>query len=388
MARVDLKSARTAEKDPNKAAEELCNALGSGTPKLVAIFASSDRDQRELNRAMRERLPKETRLIGATTCGEIDNTGMHEGTVVAAMLTGDIEVGIGLGTGLAEDAVAAGARAIERAAEDLGVSPRDLDPKKHVGLVIDDGFKSKKEELLLGVLDKAPSLILVGGGAAHTNILSPDSAGTVHADGEVAANAVLVTLIRTKANWAALRSHWYTPTGQVVRITKVDETCTRALEIDGQPAAKRYADILGVSVDDLEFGKPNGFARRPTALKVGREYFIRAPVTPLPDGSIAFANLLEEGVDLELMLLGDPGAMTRAFFEEELPRRVGTPTASLLFHCTARKFFAQTLGEAEKVSASFASAPPSAGFNANFEIYSGFQINTTLTVLAFGSNDA
>src|SRR5690606_7567971 len=144
------KSARTAEKDPNKAAEELCSALGSATPKLVTLFASSDRDQRELNRAMRERLPKGTRLTGATTSGEMDNAGMHEGTVVASMLTGDREVGIGLGPGLADDAIAAGAKGIERAAEDRGVAPRDLDPKRHVGVVIDDGFKSKKEELLLG----------------------------------------------------------------------------------------------------------------------------------------------------------------------------------------------------------------------------------------------
>src|SRR5262249_60006787 len=85
---------------------------------------------------------------------------------------------------------------------------------------------------------------------------------------------------------AALRSHWYVPTGQTVRITKIDETAKRALEIDGQPAARRYADLLGVGVDDLEFGKPRGFAVRPTALRVGREYFIRAPWKPLDAGSI------------------------------------------------------------------------------------------------------
>jgi hypothetical protein len=312
---------------------------------------------------------------------------MHQGTVVASMLSGDLEVGIGLGRGLTDDAVAAGAQALARAAEDLGVRPQELDPKKYVGVVIDDGFKYKKEELLLGVLDKSPSLTLVGGGAAYADMTAPEAAGTVHADGEVASDAVLVALIRTDAHWGALRSHWYTPTGELLRITKVDETCTRALEIDGQPAARRYAEILGVAIDDLEFGKPNGFSRRPTAMKVGREHFIRAPWKPLPDGSIVFANLLEEGAELELMQMGDPSGLTRKFFEEELPRRVPSPTASLLFHCGGRAWVAQALGEAERLSASFAAAPPSAGFNVQFEIYSGFQINTTLTVLAFGRND-
>src|SRR5262249_31017802 len=144
----------------------------------------------------------------------------------------------------------------------------------------------------------------------------------------------------------------------------------------------------GVPIEELEFGKPRGFARNPTALKVGREYFIRAPFRPLPDGSIVFVNLLDEGVELELMELGDPWALTRKFFTEELPRRVPNPTAAVLFHCTGRTWFANALGQGAELASSFRDAPPSAGFNVHFEIYSGFQINTTLTVLAFGQNDA
>lgn len=388
MASVDLKSARTSKTDPDEAAESLCRDLGSQRPQLATVFASSDRDPVALNRAMRERLPKGTRLIGATTFGEVDNEGMHRGTALASMLTGDLEVGIGLGKRLSEDAVAAGATALARAAEDLGVRPHDLDPKKYVGIVIDDGFRYKKEELLLGVLDKCPSLTLVGGGAANMNIMSPDAVGHVHADGEVATDAVLVVLVKTNAHFGALRSHWYEPTGETLRITKVDETCTRALEIDGQPAAKRYAEILGIPVEELEFGKPNGFSRRPTALRVGREHFIRAPWQALPDGSIMFVNLLDEGAELEVMMQGDPAGMTKRFFEEELPRRVPSPSAAILFHCGGRVWAAEALGMSQRLSDTFRAAPPAAGFNVHFEIYSGFQINTTLTVLAFGKNDA
>lgn len=387
MARVDLKSARTTEKDPVKAAEELCVALGSARPKLVTLFASCDRDLGALGRAVRDRLPRDTRIVGASTAGEIDNTGIHHGSVVASFLCGDLEVGLGLGRDLTDDAVAAGSRALAEAAADLGVRPQELDPKKYVGLVIDDGLRYKKEELLLGVLDKCPSLILVGGGAAHDQIEGPDAIGWVLTNADVATDAVAVVLVKTDANWGALRSHWYEPTGESLRITKVDETCTRALEIDGQPAAKRYAELIGVPIDELEFGKPNGFSKRPTALKVGREYFIRAPWKPLPDGSVIFANLLDEGADLEIMRIGDPSGMTRKFFEEELPRRVPNPTAALLFHCSGRHWVANALGEGQALSDAFKVGPPSAGFNVSFEIYSGLQINTTLTVLAFGSND-
>jgi hypothetical protein len=208
----------------------------------------------------------------------------------------------------------------------------------------------------------------------------------VHVDGEVATDAAAVALFRTDAPWAALRSHWYVPTGQTLRITKVDSTARRALEIDGRPAARRYAELLGVGVDELEFGKPRGFAVRPTALRVGREYFIRAPWKALDDGSILFANMLEEGTELELVRISDIVDSTRRFFESELPARVASPRAALLFHCSGRKWFAESTGKTAALSSAFRAAPPCAGMNVHFEIYCGFHVNTTLTALAFGAS--
>jgi hypothetical protein len=307
---------------------------------------------------------------------------MQSGSVVLGALSGDIEFGLGLGRNLSRDAVAAGAEAAAHAARELGVSPEDLDPKRYGGLVIDDGSRFKKEELLIGVLSQNPGLVLVGGGAAPA--AQPEA--LIHVDGEVATDAVLVALFRTDAPWAALRSHWYVPSGEKLRITRVDETHTRALEIDGKPAAARYAEILGVPIDELEFGKPRGFASRPTGLRVGREYFLRSPWKPLPDGSILFANLLEEGVVLELMRTEGYVGPTRRFFTEELPRRVRNPTATVLFHCGGRAWLANGAGFADALSDEFRSGPPSIGLNCHFEIFCGFHINTTLTALAFGSD--
>jgi hypothetical protein len=334
---------------------------------------------------VRERLPRGTRLVGATTAGELDNRGMYAGSVVLGALGGDFDVGLGLGTGLSRDAVSAGSRAVARAAEELGVRPADLHPRRHVGLVIDDAFRYKKEELLLGMLDKNQTLVLVGGGAADHEPDPAKQSALLHVDGEVATDCALIALFQTDAPWAALRSHWYEPTGQVIRITKVDASHQRALEIDGKPAAQRYADILGVTVDDLEFGKPLGFAVRPSALRVGREYFIRAPWKPLPDGSILFANLLEDDAELELMRIGDMVESTRRFFQDELPRKVKSPQAALLFSCSGRKWYAQSSGKLDEVASTFAAAPTCAGMNVFFEIYCGFHINTTLTALVFGA---
>jgi len=385
MPGVQLIHARTSAREPGPAAEELCRQLGSVRAPLVVMFASRDRDQGALNRAMRERLPRETRLLGATTGGEIDRDGIHAGTVVAAALHGDLEVSLGLGRDMSRDAVTAGETAIRNAARELGARPEDLASRKYGALVIDDGIRFCKEPMLLGLMSLNQALIAVGGGASDGEPDPAKQSAMIHVDGEVATDAVAVALFRTDAPWAAMRSHWYVPTGQTVRITRIDRTAKRAIEIDGQPAARRYAALLGIGIDELEFGKPNGFAVRPTALKVGREYFIRAPWKPLDDGSILFANMLEEGSELELVQITDIVESTRRFLEAELPARVPSPSAALFFHCSGRKWYAEATGRLGDLGGVFRAAPPCAGFNVHFEIYCGFHINTTLTALAFGT---
>lgn len=385
MARIDFRSARTAATDPVQAATELVEQLGAFTPKLVTLFAARSYDHGALNRALRERLPHGTRLIGASASGQLDRNAMTRGQAVLGAFAGDFDVGIGLGTGLSRDAMSAGSQAMQRAADELGTSPADLTTSRHVGVVIDDGFRYKKEELLLGMLEQNPDVLLVGGGASDIELDPAKSSALVHVDGEVATDATLVAMFRTDAPFAALRAHWYEPTGETIRLTKVDESHQRALEIDGKPAAQRYAEIIGVGIDDLDFLLPNGFARRPTALKVGKEYFMRAPWKPLPDGSVLFANLIEEGSELELMRLGDMAGTTRRFFSETVPQRVDNPSAALMFHCGARTWFATAIGEKENLEKTFALAPPCVGFDVHFEVYCGFHINTTLTSLVFGA---
>jgi hypothetical protein len=388
MASVELHSAHTTTLDPSAAAEDLVKQLGDITPKLVLLFASRDRDQVALNHAVRERLPQGTRLVGATTGGEIDKQGFHRGSVVLSALTGDLEVGLGVGKGLSVDAMRAGSTAVAQACAELGVSTAEIDGPEFVGLVMDDAYQYKKEELLLGMLEANAGLMLVGGGAADHEYDPAKQSALIHVDGEVLGDAAFIVLFRTKAPWAALRSHWYQPTGKTLRITKVDATYQRALEIDGKPAADRYIELLGGGLEpaDLEFGKPRGFATMPTALRVGREYFMRSPLKAEDDKSILFVNLLEENSELELMKIEDMVDSTRRFLTEEIPRRVQSPKAALFFHCGGRIWFANACGVLDQLSETFKAGPPCAGLTAAFEIYCGFNINTTLTALVFGAS--
>lgn len=58
MAQVKMQTARTTLQEPAAAAEDLLRQLGPAKPVLVTMFASRERDQYALNRAVRERLPR------------------------------------------------------------------------------------------------------------------------------------------------------------------------------------------------------------------------------------------------------------------------------------------------------------------------------------------
>ncbi|CAN5801908.1 hypothetical protein BH09MYX1_BH09MYX1_45450 [soil metagenome] len=386
MPSVTMHTAKSSAPSEKDAAEEIATQLGAATPKVVFMFATRGRDHSALNAALRERLPKGTRLVGASTGGELDNGGYSLGGVVVGALSGDIDVGIGLGKGLSGDAVNAGSTAIEQAATQLGKKVSDLDPSRYVAAVIDDGSKMKKEEFLLGVLEKNQSLVLVGGGAQDTE-MDPSKASTlIHVDGEVVDDAVMTVLFHTQAPWAALRSHWYEPVGAKVRITKYDSVHRQIIELDGRPAADRYSEILGVPKDQLTLANVSMVVNNCLGLKVGREYFIRAAWKPFENDTLQSMNMLAEDQELEVMRAGDMVALTKAFIEREIPRRVKNPHAALFFDCVARRAAMAMAGKLDAVGGLFAAAPPCAGFTVNFETYCGFQISGTLTSLIFGSN--
>ncbi|HJL15118.1 MAG TPA: FIST N-terminal domain-containing protein [Sandaracinaceae bacterium LLY-WYZ-13_1] len=384
MSTVEFETSTSRAETAEQVATDLVEGLSGAEPKLALAIVPAERDQPAIARALRDKLPKGTRLAYATSGAPIGPRGVQTDAAMLAALGGDLEVGLGFVEGLSEDAVSAGLSVMKRAAEDLGVRPSHLDENKTLGIVVDDGIRFKKEELLLGLLDANAGLRLVGGGASDGRMPGQAPIARLGIDGQVASDSAMVLLLHTDAKWWTFRHHAYEPTGETLTITKVDDTSLRVLEIDGRPAVQRYAELLGVGPDELEFGKPKGFTDRPTAMRVGREYFMRGPWKPMDDGSILYSNLILDDTELELMKLVPLADSLSRFVTEEIPRRVGPPTGALYFNCYGRFLLEQATGIRDAVDAAYRSGPPAAGLNAVFELYNGFQINSSLTGVAFG----
>jgi hypothetical protein len=88
------------------------------------------------------------------------------------------------------------------------------------------------------------------------------------------------------------------------------------------------------------------------------------------------------------MKLGDIPAMLNNYFTDELPHRLPSVRGVLAFECAMRGIVSQMMGLHERMGASYQKAPPLIGMSACFELCNGFQINSTMTGLAFGESRA
>lgn len=382
MASVTLHNARSEHLDADAAAEDCISQLGAAPGRVVFAFIPGDRDHAASHRALRARLPSGVRLVSSATTAGLTNGGHAPTSLVLGGLGGDLEIGIGFGTGLGTDPSRLGAACVETAARELGTRIEDFD-RTVGGVVIDDGSRMRKEELLLGVLEKNQGLVVVGGGASKNAM---GQGGVIGVDGEVFEDGAALVLFRTRARWAALRHHAYEPTGQRVRVTKFDAAQNRILELDGEPAALRAAAALGMPPEHLSLAHVTELLKVMFALRVGREYFLRFAFKEDGSNALISANWLQEGQDLELMKAGDMLAALGKFIDVELPSRVPSPTAALFFDCGARQVSAAVAGVQAEVGAAFRRAPACAGGVVYYESYCGFMVSGTLTSLVFGSD--
>ena len=85
-------------------------------------------------------------------------------------------------------------------------------------------------------------------------------------------------------------------TGRLV-ITEADPQNRRVIEIDSEPAAQAYANILGLKTEDLN---PMAFSKYPVILQIGGKHYVRSIQKVNEDGSLSFYCAIDNGLVLTL----------------------------------------------------------------------------------------
>ena len=362
--------------DPFAAAAELQQQLTYDDLGCVLFFCSAEYDLPLLAEAMNKAFDG-VQLVGCTTAGEITAEGYAQGAISA------------IGFNRQRFAVEA---CLIRAMDDFSLTQaqsvlesfinkgrvKQLAPIKGNSFVLTllDGL-SVQEEQVLATLSSALGNIPHFGGSAGDDIHLAHT--HVFADGAFHTGAAVVLLFNTDCEFEVFTTHHLSPLSEKLVVTAAERETRRVYELNAEPAAEEYADLIGVPVDELT---PEVFALNPLAVKIGDEFYVRSIQKVNADLSLTFYCAVENGIVLTRMQRGDM-LKNLTMQLEKIEAKVGSPQLIIGCDCFLRRLEIEHLDTVQAASALLREHKV-VGFNTYGEHIEGMHINQTFTGVVIG----
>jgi hypothetical protein len=341
---------------------EQCRAALDGlSPQAGILFAAYDSFDQSVVDAVRDAFPG-VRIMGATSAAEVSSvSGYQEDSITLSLFASDnVDLTVGLGAGLADDADAAC-----RAAASQALAATTKEPK--VCIVMTEGLAGNPQAVLDGMANALPEGVVVVGGASAQHDFASNSAGYQFVGDEIIQGGIAVLLLSGPIAFStAIGTGWRT-LGAIGTVTKSEAGALH--EIDGRPAREflsRYIDASGPAA----FGNPLAVVEAG-----GTSSYLRAiqgsdPVT----GSVLLTGEVPMGATVQLttadtddILAGTKDALAQA--TADFPTGA-TPEAALIFSCAIRQYLlgSRTKVEAQMARSEYGSSIPIAGLYCYGEI--------------------
>lgn len=366
--------------DTASAVHDVLNEISAENAALVLVFFAADRDAHTVAQVLKSRVGD--RAIGGTTAGELSQAGFTRDAVTAlAIPSASGRAAISITTNLSEVSLVALSSMLSDLTSRMGFHETRLPVENLIWLSFLDGL-SGREELVTPFLARHRCEIpLVGGSLAGGRAF--DGVRLVH-DGKVHTDAAAMILLEYARPFELIHHTHHEFSGQWLKVTRVSSGGRVIEELDGQPAALRYADALGVRSGELQKAHigahPLGFRFR------GKPY--PCSIMRIVDEHHLFmAYSVQEGEELALLEPGDIVESSRAAVLQACQRlrlKGAEPEALLLFHCLGRLFESEDLDVVEELFSALNQAPV-CGLNTYGEQFQSMHMNHSMTGLLFGS---
>ena len=385
-----VRRASVPARSPEQVADDLAAALAPEPTALVIAFVSSELDPAAVAAAMKARMAP-AQVVGCTSFGEIAGP-VASRTAVAVVLDGvRVKYGVALAPDLARGPIQAGRAAVSAAANAMNLVAEELDPARHVAITLVDGRSPMAEGFCLGTAATAPRIGFVGGAASDTRDVprgngtanDPQTAAVFH-DGAAHRDAGLVVVLAPQGSFEVITSEHMIATPLRVVVTRADPSRRLVLELDGHPAARRYAEVIRAAGGNGPLDNALA-ARFPFAVYIGGRPYVRS-VSGVAGDELRLAAAVDEGAVLRIMRPGDLVAQTRSALAGA-SSRLGQLDAVLAFSCLGRHLEAQSRGASAALDDVYATLPV-CGFHSFGEQSGPLLVNHTLAALALGGGDA
>jgi hypothetical protein len=364
------------QSDPFSAAAELRQQLCLDDLGFVLFFCSTEYDLAQLAEAMNFAFP-DIALAGCTTAGEITSEGYAQGAISAIGFSrGHFTVETCLIEAMDSFSLTQ-AQSVVESFIDTG-RKKQLAPIKGNSFVLTllDGL-SVQEEQVLATLSSALGNIPHFGGSAGDDVHLAHT--HVFAHGAFHTGAAVVLLFNTDCEFEVFTTHHLESLSEKLVVTAAERDNRRVFELNAEPAAQEYANLIGVPVEKLT---PEVFALNPLAVKIGEVFYVRSIQKVNPDLSLTFYCAVENGIVLTRMQRGDM-LQNLATQLERIEQKVGSLQLIIGCDCFLRRLEIEHLDISEQAS-SLLRQHKVVGFNTYGEHLEGMHINQTFTGVVIG----
>lgn len=356
------------------AVQELFDAIAQPDAALYLFYCAASYDLRELGRAIAERFGDRP-VIGCTTAGEITPIGYLDGSLTGVSVAGDLRVASTRVDDLKHFEFARGddaARSVIHAlASDTLPSGADT-----FGFLLADGLAMQEEALVASVYRNLGDIQLIGGSAGDGTAFGHTH---VYHQGEFRSNSAVFTLVRTRVPFVVFKTQHFVPSSEKMVVTRADPANRLVTEINGEPAAREYARVVGLEIDKLT---PFVFASHPVVVRIGGVSYLRSIQKVNEDESLTFFCAIDDGIVLTVGRAIDlVDNLAEAF--EAVHKQIGTPSLTLGCDCILRRLEILQSGLEERVSQLMV-ANNVVGFATYGEQFNGMHVNQTFTGVALG----
>jgi hypothetical protein len=371
-----IRRAQSCAIDARDAAREFHAAVAQPHMALVIFFCSVHYDLDTLASEM-QHLFAGVQVIGCTTAGEIGPEGYRDRTISGASFpSGSFTAACGRIDGLQQfESIQARSLAQDLMQRLESLKPQ-TDASNSFALLLIDGLSVREEPVTRALQNVLGRLPLVGGSAGDGLSFGRTQ---VYFDGSFHTDSAVLALVTTHVPFRIFKTQHFVPTDQRFVVTAADSEHRIVNEIDGWPAAERYAQILGTDVKSLD---PSCFAEQPIVVVIDGTNYVRSIQKVNPDGSLTFFCAIEEG----LVLRGARGVDLVGNLEEtfaEIRGAIGQPQLVVGCDCILRKLEMTQRGLVDRVEKVFHDNNV-VGFSSYGEQHLGVHVNQTLTGIAIG----
>ena len=309
------------------------NAMkGLRKPKLGLLFSSVKYDQGEVIKGIKS-VNNEVKVLGCTSSGAImtpEGIISSDNGFAGVMFLEDNELTVGVcGMPRGNDPRETGRKIAMEAMKDAG--------KKHAP----DAFAmfaspAEEEYYLKGIQDVIGEVPMFGGSGADDAVVGE---WKIFAENTVFGDGCAVAFLYTTKDVKNVFTGAFEETDTVGIITKVADD-RRIVEIDHQPALKRYAEWIGMNPDDL-MGQNLLVASIPHAIGVktvqGDLTAVRHPMIGNEDYSFNVGAKMAEKTAVILLKNDVDGLINGASKTIKEVKKDFDPAALFLVHCGGRK---------------------------------------------------